>query len=60
MTVSLPGQDTRVHPVRLRGLVLAATFAWVVGYSLNGSFWDWVMYDLVGLDSGSRLGEPTR
>lgn len=57
MSVSLPEQDTRIRAARLWGLVAAAAFAWVVGYLLNGSLWDWVVYDLVGLDSESRLGE---
>ncbi len=41
---------------RLWGLVAAAGFAWAVGYAVNGSFWDMVVYDLMGLDPDSRLG----
>jgi len=57
MSVSLPDQGTRVNPERLWGFVVAGAFAWVVGYSLNGGFWDWVVYDLVGLEPEDRLGE---
>jgi len=39
------------------GLLLAVAFAWVVGYLVNGTFWDRVVYDLMGLDPQSRLGE---
>jgi uncharacterized membrane protein YraQ (UPF0718 family) len=39
------------------GLLLAATFAWVIGYVINGTFWDRVVYDLMGLDPQSRIGE---
>lgn len=41
---------------RLWGLVVAAGFAWVVGYAVNGSFWDAVVYDVMGLDPDSRVG----
>lgn len=43
-------------PVRMWGLVVAATFAWVVGYAVNGEFWDWLTYDVVGLDPQGRVG----
>ena len=39
------------------GLLLAAAVAWVAGYLVNGTFWDHVVYDLVGLDPESRVGE---
>jgi uncharacterized membrane protein YraQ (UPF0718 family) len=28
----------------------------LVGYVVNGEFWDWVVYDVIGLDPESRLG----
>ena len=56
MTTALPPADRRVRPSRLWGLVGAAGFAWVVGYAVNGRLWDWVVYDLAGLDPDSRLG----
>ena len=36
-------------------MALAAT-AWLAVYRLNGPLWDAVVYDLAGLDPGSRLG----
>ena len=57
MSIFLPEPGTRRSSVNLWGLVVAAGFAWVVGYLLNGQFWDLVVYDLVGLDPDTRLGE---
>ena len=56
MTTALPAADRKARPSRLWGLVAAAGFAWVVGYAVNGRLWDWVVYDLIGLDPDSRLG----
>ena len=33
-----------------------AAVLWVALYAVNLPFWDWVVYDLVGLDETSRLG----
>ena len=57
MSIFLPEPGTRRSSVNLWGLVVAAGFAWVVGYLLNGQFWDLVVYDVVGLDPDTRLGE---
>lgn len=57
MSVFLPEPGTRRSSVNLWGLVAAAGFAWVVGYMLNGRFWNVVVFDLLGLDPESRLGE---
>ncbi|MFV9673023.1 MAG: permease [Acidimicrobiia bacterium] len=57
MSVFLPEPGTKRSSFNLWGLVVAAVFAWVVGYLLNGQFWDFVVYDVVGLDRESRLGE---
>ena len=57
MSVFVSDRGTKASPARLWGLVLAAAFAWVVGYAVNGRFWDWVVYDLFGFDPASRLGE---
>ena len=56
MTTGLPPADRKARSSRLWGLVAAVGFAWVVGYAVNGRLWDWVVYDLVGLDPDSRLG----
>lgn len=42
--------------VKVFGITLAALFAWIVGYVVNGRFWDTVIYDVVGLDPESHLG----
>ncbi len=57
MSVLLPEPGTKRSSFSLWGLVVAAVFAWVAGYLLNGQFWDFVVYDVVGLDPESRLGE---
>ena len=38
-------------------LVVAASAAWWVLYSLNRPFWDWLLFDGIGLDADSRVGE---
>ena len=57
MSVFPPEQGTRRGSSTLWGLVAAAAFAWVVGYLLNGQFWDRVVFDVLGLDPDSRVGE---
>ena len=57
MSVSVSERGTRANAARLLGLVLAAGFAWVAGYVVNGRLWDWVVFDLLGFEEGSRLGE---
>lgn len=49
---SLPRDRRRV------GLILAgAAIAWLVAYWLNERVWDWLLYDLVGMDPAARLTE---
>jgi uncharacterized membrane protein YraQ (UPF0718 family) len=57
VSVFPPEQGTRRSSGTLWGLVAAAAFAWVVGYLLNGQFWDRVVFDVIGLDPESRFGE---
>lgn len=57
MSIFLPEPGTRRSAPHLWGLVAAAAFAWVVGYAVNGQVWDWIVFDLFGLDPASRLGE---
>ncbi len=48
----------RRHPALLRwGKVVAGVATWWLLYSWNRPFWNIVIYDLVGLDPASRLGE---
>lgn len=56
MVTAVPSSDRKAHPSRLWGLVAAAGSAWVVGDAVNGSFWDFIVYDLVGLDADSHFG----
>ena len=47
-------------PTRRRGQVgalAAAAFIWWGLYSLNEPFWDWLLYDALGMDPGARLTE---
>ncbi len=48
------------HPVRSsarRPLLLAgAAVLWIVAYRVNLRWWDWVVYDVAGLDPDTRLG----
>ena len=37
-------------------VVLGAALWWVL-YSVNRPFWDWLLFDVIGLDPLSRLGE---
>jgi uncharacterized membrane protein YraQ (UPF0718 family) len=57
MSVFVTEPGTKANPARLWSLLLAAAFAWIVGYVVNGRLWDWVVYDVLGFDAESRLGE---
>jgi uncharacterized membrane protein YraQ (UPF0718 family) len=48
-------QDARLLARRAAPLVGAA-LAWVALYRLNGPFWDWLVYDRLGLSPQSSLG----
>jgi uncharacterized protein len=37
----------------------AAGAAWVLLLERNASFWDWLVYDVIGLDEGTRVGSAT-
>jgi uncharacterized membrane protein YraQ (UPF0718 family) len=43
--------------LRRWGTLAAAATVWWTLYHYNLAFWDWVIYDIVGLDADSRLGE---
>ncbi len=37
--------------------LVGATVVWFVLYQVNLPFWDWLLYDVIGLDQATRLGE---
>ncbi|WP_227589877.1 permease [Demequina pelophila] len=45
------------RPSRRVALVLAAYAVGIAVYVLNERFWDWLLWDVVGLEPGSRAGE---
>jgi len=57
VSVFVTDPRTKANPARLWGLLLAAAVAWVIGYVVNGQFWDWLIYDVFGFDAESKLGE---
>jgi uncharacterized membrane protein YraQ (UPF0718 family) len=53
----------RWHPTtsRRRSLeVVGAAVLWVVLYQVNEPFWDWLLYDRIGLDPASRVGSAVQ
>ena len=51
-------RPTEVTGVRRRWAALgAAAFVWFVLYRLNEPFWEWLLYDTIGLDADTRLAE---
>ena len=48
------------HDLRLAGDVALAVTAWVALYRINGPFWNWLLFDVLGLDPATRLGETIR
>ena len=47
---------TPTSPLRRWVLVVAAAAAWWALYSINLPFWNWLLFDVVGLDPDSRVG----
>jgi len=41
------------------GKVVVALALWIALYAVNGTFWDWVVFDVAGLDPDTRLGSAT-
>jgi uncharacterized membrane protein YraQ (UPF0718 family) len=54
MTLQL--QSVRQGQWRLWGGLAVAVAAWGFAYSANRPFWDWLLFDLSGLDADTRLG----
>ena len=38
-------------------MAAVAAVVWGVAYQLNGRWWDWLVFDLAGLDRSTRVGE---
>jgi uncharacterized protein len=43
--------------LRRWGSLVAAALVWVVLYRANLPFWDWLLFDVVGLDPASKVGD---
>jgi hypothetical protein len=41
---------------RRRLLLASAAVVWLVLYQVNPPWWDWIVYDLAGLDETTRVG----
>ncbi len=55
------GTRARVHRDTRLWLGLAgAALVWWVLYRVNGPFWVWLLFDAIGLDPDTRLGESIR
>ena len=52
-----PVAPSRRASVRRWGPVAAAAVVWWSAYHWNLPFWNWVMFDVAGLEEGSRLGD---
>lgn len=39
------------------GELAAIVFAWVLAFRLNGPFWDWLLYRVVGLDRHKKIAD---
>ena len=59
MSTSVESQQAPSSPSAMRRWwpVAAAAVLWWVLYSLTLLFWDWMIFDVVGLDPDSRTGE---
>jgi hypothetical protein len=57
--VSIPTLERRTTKggLRLPAQVVGGVLAWVVLYRINGAFWNWLLFSVLGLDVNSRLGE---
>ncbi len=53
-------REPSVRKTRVWLPVLGAAIAWFALYRINGPFWNWLLFDVVGLDPASRLAETIR
>ena len=44
-------------PARRWLLLVVAVVVWAALYRLNGLFWDWLLFDLIGLDRSTRVAD---
>ncbi len=51
-----PAAPAPTSPLRRWVLVVAAAAAWWALYSVNLPFWNWLLFDVIGLDPDSRVG----
>ncbi|HEX6230552.1 MAG TPA: permease [Actinomycetota bacterium] len=60
MSLATDAQRRGGEDVRLLLRVSAAALLWFALYRVNGPFWNWLLFDAVGLDPDERLGEAIR
>ena len=57
MSTTLTEPGTRRSPLRRWGPIVGAAVVWWVLYRANRPFWDWVVFDIAGMDPTSHWGE---
>ena len=60
MSVQVRETERHQPDTRLWVGLSAALLVWVALYSVNGPFWNWLLFTVLGLDPGSRVGETIR
>ena len=55
-TATINSVESSRSPLRRWGPIAAAAVVWWVLYSYNRAFWDWVVFDIIGMDPASRWG----
>lgn len=60
MSVQTTLRSKTDRDLRLLGTIVAVAIAWFVLYQINAPFWNWLLFDTIGLDPAGRLGETIR
>jgi hypothetical protein len=60
MSARTEARPTTGRDLPLWGGLAGAVAAWFVLYHVNAPFWNWLLFDAVGLDPAGRLGETIR
>ena len=60
MSVQTALRSRADRDLRLLGSAIAWGALWISLYQLNAPFWNWLLFDVIGLDPASRLGESIR